>query len=172
MINLLLIRVEYELLNNIFHNFYLFIRYFLFSTFNDSFHFLQICIFVIFLRFLRFCVELLTVDMRKVFFELFALLILIGQLKIVVELQVDLTEDLVFEDWAKDVFNEYFFRARLQLAATSAPRRLWLSFTLFFIYRPETLPSFDDQISFNCVAFLFNFVVTLALKLFKQVKFF
>lgn len=109
--------------------------------------------------------------MRKVFFELFALLILIGQLKIVVELQVDLTEDLVFEDWAKDVFNEDFFRARLQPAAF-APRRLWLSFTLFFIYRPETLPSFDDQISFNCVAFLFNFVVTLALKLFKQVKFF
>ena len=78
LVNLLLIRVEYELLNDFFHNFYLFLRYLFFSTFNGSFHLLQPCIFVIFLRFLRFCVELLTVDMSKVFFELFALLILIG----------------------------------------------------------------------------------------------
>ena len=102
--------------------------------------------------------------MSKVFFELFALLILIRQLIIVVELQMDLTEDLVFENRAKDVFYEDLFRARLQPAA---PRRLWLSFRLFFIYRPETLPSFNDEISFNCVAFFIDFVVTLTLELVK-----
>ena len=99
---LFLVCIEDELVDDLFHDVFLFLRDTLFTLLNYSFGSLGPLISSIFFK---FRLKLVPVDMREVLFELSALLVLLWQLNEVVQLQMDFLQKLTVKDGSKDVFD-------------------------------------------------------------------